>query len=67
MSQKFALMDTSINDLVNQGQLEILIGPVIFKNFLLNKDGRLDRWKYLSDTQINKLKMCLCPSFMNFS
>ena len=40
MSQKFALMDTSINDLVNQGQLEILIGPVIFKNFLLNKDGR---------------------------
>merc|ERR1712168_258714 len=39
-SQKFALMDTVINDLVVQNQLEILLGPVVFKNFLLNKDGR---------------------------
>ena len=39
-SQKFALMDTVINDLVSQRQMEILIGPVVFKNFLLNKDGR---------------------------
>ena len=33
-------MDTVINDLVSQRQMEILIGPVVFKNFLLNKDGR---------------------------
>merc|ERR1712088_248677 len=39
-SQRFALMDTVINDLVVQSKVEILIGPVVFKNFLLNKDGR---------------------------
>ena len=39
-SQRFALMDTVINDMVVQSKVEILIGPVVFKNFLLNKDGR---------------------------
>merc|ERR1711970_1357833 len=39
-SQRFALMDTIINDMVVQSKVEILIGPVVFKNFLLNKDGR---------------------------
>merc|ERR1712119_129062 len=39
-SQRFALMDTVINDLLVQSKVEMLIGPVVFKNFLLNKDGR---------------------------
>merc|ERR1712032_751507 len=39
-SQKFALMDTEINTLAAQRQLEVTMGPVVFKNFLLNKDGR---------------------------
>merc|ERR1711936_1254901 len=39
-SQKFALMDTEINTLAAQKQLEVTMGPVVFKNFLLNKDGR---------------------------
>ena len=36
-SQKFALMDTEINTLAAQRQLEVTMGPVVFKNFLLNK------------------------------
>ena len=39
-SQKFALMDTEINTLAGQRRLEVTMGPVVFKNFLLNKDGR---------------------------
>jgi len=33
-------MDTKINDLVQQKQVELTIGPVVFKNFMLNSDGR---------------------------
>jgi len=39
-SQRFAMMDTKINDLVGQKQLEITIGPVVFKHYMLNSDGR---------------------------
>jgi len=39
-SHRFAMMDTKINDLVQQKQIELTIGPVIFKNFMLNSDGR---------------------------
>ena len=39
-SQRFALMDTTINDMVVQKKVQIVIGPLVFKNFLLNKDGR---------------------------
>merc|ERR1719350_1100550 len=47
-SQRFALMDTVINDMVVQGKVEILIGPLVFKNFLLNKDGRFYMMRKLS-------------------
>merc|ERR1711963_91794 len=47
-SGRFALMDTAINDLVIQKQLEITLGPVVFKNFLLNKDGRFYMMRKLS-------------------
>ena len=47
-SQRFALMDTVINDMVVQGKVENLIGPVVFKNFLLNKDGRFYMMRKLS-------------------
>jgi len=47
-SGRFALMDTVINDLVIQKQLEITLGPVVFKNFLLNKDGRFYMMRKLS-------------------
>jgi len=39
-SQRFAMMDTMINDLVQQKKIELTIGPVVFKNFMLNNDGR---------------------------
>ena len=39
-SHRFALMDTKIHDLVIQKQVELTIGPVVFKNFMLNSDGR---------------------------
>merc|ERR1712123_549311 len=39
-SHRFAMMDTKINDLVQQKQVELTIGPVVFKNFMLNSDGR---------------------------
>ena len=47
-SQKFALMDTEINTLAAQRQLEVTMGPVVFKNFLLNKDGRFYMMRKLS-------------------
>ena len=56
-SQKFALMDTVINDLVVQKQVEILIGPVVFKNFLLNKDGRF----YMMRKLLNHTYACGSP------
>merc|ERR1711997_518050 len=39
---------TVINDMVVQGKVENLIGPVVFKNFLLNKDGRFYMMRKLS-------------------
>merc|ERR1712133_349616 len=39
-SQRFAMMDTNIQALVRSKELELTIGPVIFKNFMLNNDGR---------------------------
>jgi len=39
-SQRFAMMDTNINDLVKTKKAELIIGPVIFKHFMLNNDGR---------------------------
>merc|ERR1739838_364928 len=39
-SHRFAMMDTKINDHVQQKQVELTIGPVVFKHFMLNSDGR---------------------------
>eukprot|EP00092_Neocalanus_flemingeri_P017115 GFUD01018510.1.p1 GENE.GFUD01018510.1~~GFUD01018510.1.p1 ORF type:complete len:459 (-),score=145.83 GFUD01018510.1:202-1548(-) len=39
-SHRFAMMDTKINDLCQQKQMELTIGPVVFKHFMLNSDGR---------------------------
>jgi len=39
-SHRFAMMDSKINDLIQQKQVELLIGPVVFKHFMLNNDGR---------------------------
>jgi len=33
-------MDTKINDLKRSKKAELIIGPVIFKHFMLNNDGR---------------------------
>jgi len=39
-SQKFARMDEDIRDLAKAGKVELVVGPVIFHNFLLDHDGR---------------------------
>jgi len=39
-SHRFAMMDTDIQDLVRTRTAELTIGPVIFKHFMLNNDGR---------------------------
>jgi len=39
-SQRFAMMDTNIQDLVITKKVELTIGPVIFKHYMLNNDGR---------------------------
>merc|ERR1711910_63370 len=49
-SQRFALMDTVINDMVVQKKVQIIIGPLVFKNFLLNKDGRFYMMRKISST-----------------
>merc|ERR1712037_1031158 len=36
----FAMMDTDIQDLVRTRKAELTIGPVVFKHFMLNNDGR---------------------------
>ena len=58
-------MDTVINDLVVQNQLEILLGPVVFKNFLLNKDGRYKNVTLLILISINNLKLQLEMFYLN--
>jgi len=40
VSQSFAMLDTNINDLVKRKKAELIIGPVVFKHFMLNNDGR---------------------------
>jgi len=39
-SQRFAMMDPIINDLVKTKKVELTVGPVVFKHFMLNNDGR---------------------------
>jgi len=39
-STRFAMMDTDIQDLVRTRKAELTIGPVVFKHFMLNNDGR---------------------------
>jgi ubiquinone/menaquinone biosynthesis C-methylase UbiE len=39
-SQRFAMLDESINDLVHNGFAELIVGPVVFHNFLLEHSGR---------------------------
>jgi len=39
-STRFAMMDSDIQDLARTKKLEVIVGPVIFKHFMLNNDGR---------------------------
>merc|ERR1712079_920986 len=39
-STRFAMMDSDIQDLVRTRKAELTIGPVVFKHFMLNNDGR---------------------------
>jgi len=39
-STRFAMMDMDIQDMVRQKTIEVTMGPVIFKHFMLNNDGR---------------------------
>lgn len=39
-STRFAMMDSDIQDLVRNRRVELTIGPVVFKHFMLNNDGR---------------------------
>jgi len=39
-SEKFALLDAQIKDLVNQDMAELVIGPVVFDNFVLEHPGK---------------------------
>ena len=34
------MMDSDIQDLVRNRRAELTIGPVVFKHFMLNNDGR---------------------------
>ena len=37
---RFALMDAEITDLTNSGAAEMVVGPVVFENFVLDHPGR---------------------------
>merc|ERR1711915_761350 len=39
-SQRFALFDTQIKDLESVGAAELVVGPVVFENFVLDHPGR---------------------------
>jgi len=39
-SEKFASLDAQIKDLVHQGEAELVIGPVVFENFVLEHPGK---------------------------
>jgi len=39
-SQKFALLDAEIKDLENTGSAELVVGPVVFENFVLEHPGK---------------------------
>ena len=39
-SQQFSMLELDINDLVNSGEAELIVGPVIFPHFLLQHSGR---------------------------
>jgi len=39
-SQRFALMDAEITDLTSSGAAEMVVGPVVFDNFVLDHPGR---------------------------
>jgi ubiquinone/menaquinone biosynthesis C-methylase UbiE len=39
-SQQFAMLDDTLQELVKEEKAEIIVGPVIFHNFLLDHDGR---------------------------
>ena len=37
---RFALMDAEITDLTSSGAAEMVVGPVVFDNFVLDHPGR---------------------------
>jgi len=40
VSQRFALMDAELEDLTSSGLAEMVVGPVVFDNFVLDHPGR---------------------------
>lgn len=48
-SQRFALMDAEINDIVSTGVAEMVVGPVVFDNFVLEHPGKFYMMRKVAD------------------
>eukprot|EP00092_Neocalanus_flemingeri_P029944 GFUD01032510.1.p1 GENE.GFUD01032510.1~~GFUD01032510.1.p1 ORF type:complete len:436 (+),score=117.78 GFUD01032510.1:141-1448(+) len=51
-SQKFALFDAEIKNLENTGCAELVVGPVVFENFVLNHPGKFYMMRKMVQTQV---------------
>jgi hypothetical protein len=51
-SQKFALFDAEIKDLENTGIAELVVGPVVFENFVLDHPGKFYMLRKTVQTQV---------------
>ena len=76
---RFALMDAEITDLTSSGAAEMVVGPVVFDNFVLDHPGRWDPliWTlplfwfestlYSSEVTVPNIHFkWLCPIFIRF-
>ena len=70
---RFALMDAEITDLTSSGAAEMVVGPVVFDNFVLDHPGRWDpliwtlpllKWNEVTIPNIHF--KWLCPIFIRF-
>jgi len=51
-SQKFALFDAEIKNLENTGSAELVVGPVVFDNFVLEHPGKFYMLRKMVQTQV---------------
>jgi len=51
-SQKFALLDSEIKDLENTGAAELVVGPIVFENFVLEHPGKFYMLRKLIQQQV---------------